>query len=269
MVRSPGTPTLVLLMWACALPLSAQERADSTSLSIVSGLVLDEESGGPVPGATVSLRRYGAPDGFAGSRVTGNDGRFSFEGIASGDYVLGLTGIGYHPLTDSTSVPPGSHVRIAARLSVSPLALEPIVAVSPRRPAFMDGFEERRAQAGRHAGFFTREEIEERSPRDISELVRSVPGNFNEASLFGQRIRVVGNVASRRRCSPPVFVNGIYTPVAYDDLYSPEDIAAVELYTIDHETPSRFKRDYPLTCGGALVIWLREPEPWEEPDGPP
>jgi hypothetical protein len=59
----------------------------------------------------------------------------------------------------------------------------------------------------------------------------------------------------------------VYTPGApYDDIYPPEDIAAIELYTTAHETPQQFQVNHPNICG-ALVIWLREPEPWEEPEG--
>lgn len=246
--------------------LGAQERPDTT-LSLVSGRVIDHESGASVPGATVSLGPTTPGLSTPGSRSTGEEGLFRFEGIVSGGYAVTVTALGYQPLADSIYVTPASDVRLAVYLSASPIELEPIVAVSPRRPPFMDGFEARRAHDRTHTGFFTREDIEELHPRDISDLVRTVPGTYNEMSLFGQRIRVAGDVARPRPCSPNVFVNGLFTPWAeYDYIYPPEDIEAVELYTTVHETPAQFQMNAPNICG-ALVIWLREPDPWEEPEG--
>ena len=55
----------------------------------------------------------------------------------------------------------------------------------------------------------------------------------------------------------PVFVNGslVSGDVPYDDIFPPEDVAALEIYALQHDVPAQFQ--LPGSCG-ALVVWLRE-----------
>ncbi|HZD03401.1 MAG TPA: carboxypeptidase regulatory-like domain-containing protein, partial [Longimicrobiales bacterium] len=205
--------------------------------------------------------RPGAPG--AGSQTTAEDGLFRFDDVPPQSYLLVVTSLGYHRFEDSLQVQPGREIRLVVHLSASPLELEPLMVVTARRPAFMDGFEERRSHARLHTAFFTHDEIQELDPRDVTELLRTVPGTFVAPGLFGDRLMVDGDVTRGGHCRPDVWVNGLLMigGPSYNDVYPPDDIAAVELYAIEHDVPQRFKG--PRRCG-ALVIWLRERGPDEQ-----
>lgn len=262
-------PLAGLLLAVLALPLAAQEQADSaarTGPSIVSGRVVEDEGRRPIEGARVSLTPAGPAGAAPELRESGADGRFEFDDVPPGDYRLVVTALGYRRFQDSLHVEPGSLVRMLVRVSTEPIELEPITVVTARRPAFMDAFEERRADASRHSAFFTREEIEEQDPRDLAELFQPTPGVTVLSRPFGDRLRVDGDPGRPRGCRPDVWVNGylqqIDTTFSVEELYPPEDIQAIELYALEHDVPQAFKG--PRHCG-ALVIWLRVLGPEEQP----
>lgn len=260
------TALLLGLLAAHPVPLLGQGgEQELRGPSIVAGRIVDHESGRPVAGATVSLAAGRPGVTGAGTRTTTEEGLFRFDDVPPEAYLLVVTSLGYHRFEDSLQVQPGREIRLVVHLSASPLELEPLMVVTARRPAFMDGFEERRAHArGRiHTAFFTREEIQEVSPRDITELLYPVPGTYVTPGTFGDRLMVDGDVTRGGYCRPDVWVNGYLTVggPSYNDVYPPEDIAAVELYAIEHDVPQRFKG--PSRCG-ALVIWLRERGPEEQ-----
>lgn len=69
----------------------------------------------------------------------------------------------------------------------------------------MDGFEERRAAARRHTGFFTSEEIMALDPKHIPDVFRSVPGaTILPASthISGDLLTLDGDPGRPRRCLP-------------------------------------------------------------------
>jgi hypothetical protein len=261
--------------WASALflaavalsgPLSAQAGDQEGRLSgpsIFAGRVVDHESGRPVVAAEVSLDPGGIGGTGAGTRASGEDGSFRFDDVPPGSYVLVVTSLSYRRFEYSLEVEPESEIRMLIRLSPSPVALEPLIVVAPRRPACMDGFEERRAQARAHTRFLTREEIQEMTPqpRYIPDLFRYMPGadvSFGPLPF----LTVDANVAVPRNCQPDVWVNGRLLPdPGAVDLIDPFDIAAIELHAIEHDTPSEFRG--PGRCG-ALVVWLRTRDPGEE-----
>jgi hypothetical protein len=198
-------------------------------------------------------------------RTTGAEGQFEFPDVPAGGYTLRIESLGYRPIVEVVDVSADSDVRLEIRVSASPLDLEPIVVVSPRRPAFMTGFEERRALGRNHAAFFTAAEIADRNPNLLTDLFVAVPGAYVEPGMLSNTMRVAGTPAGSafRGCSPDVWVNGVLnTGVPVDEMFRPDQVAAVELYTLQHDVPGRFEG--PRRCG-ALVVWLRDRGPDEPP----
>ena len=264
-VRAWGS-VLILVAFVFPGSLSArsgdQERGPGGS-SVFSGKVVDHQSGRPVVAAEVSLEPDLAGGTSAGTRLTGENGVFRFEDVPPGRYVLSVTSLSYRRFEHNLEVEPESEIRMLIRLSPSPVALEPLIVVAPRRPAFMDGFEERRARGRAHTRFITWEEIQEMTaaPRYIPDLFQYMPGA--DVSLGPLPVLTVdGDVGRRLGCQPDVWLNGRLMPLpSVIDLIDPHDIAAIELHAIEHDTPSEFRG--PNRCG-ALVIWLRTPGPGEE-----
>jgi hypothetical protein len=259
--------TLMLACMAAMLPvplLAQVEREEQSPLSVVSGLVIDHATGQPVVNAEVSmsLRQTGAAQRAA--RLSAADGTFRFDDVEPGTYVFSVSALGYAATEDVVEVAAQSDVRVVVSLTASAIELQPLLVETSRRPAFMDGFEQRRAAANRHTGFFTSEEIMALHPKDVTDIFRNVPGATLAPRMVGaDTLLVEGNIAASRRCVPNLFINGFIAgdSMPYSDIYEPEDIAAVELYTLAHDVPQQFQvsrsgQDMYFPCG-ALVIWLK------------
>ena len=259
--------TALLVTLAGSLSPQIPERgAEGGRPSTVAGRVLDHESGVGVGAAVVSLGPLVAGSRGPGTRATDDEGAFRFVDVPPGRYLVTVTSLGYRALTDTLEVDADSEVRVAVRLSARPIALEPLVVTARRRPAFMGGFDERRAKGSSHAAFFDRDEIEEANPRVLSEMFTTVPGVEIRRGGLSDSIVVQGDPTTSRACRPDLFVNGNLTVVpegfGVDDLFPPRDVEAVELYTILHDVPSRFRG--PSRCG-SLLVWLREEGEGERP----
>jgi hypothetical protein len=269
-IRFLRTVLMAALMLApadLAAQVGAGDRRGGTA--ILGGRIVDHETGRGLTGATATLSS-GEGDRLAlFVRTSDADGRFEFRDVSAGRYSLTVEVLGYLAFIEAVEVGGGTDVRMEIRMSASPLDLDPIIVVTARRPDFMDGFEERRARERVHTAFFTAAEIEARHPRVVSDLFAATPGAYVEPGLMsrdyvGHVLRVAGTPAAsalRGSCLPDVWVDGILNNgVAVDEMYRPEQIEAVELYTIQHDVPQRFEG--PRRCG-ALVIWLRAPGPEE------
>ncbi|MEX0906851.1 MAG: carboxypeptidase regulatory-like domain-containing protein, partial [Gemmatimonadota bacterium] len=203
------------------------------------------------------------PEERSWTRITADNGTFRFSGIAPGDYVVSVELPGYAVAVHEIRITAGTEVRMAIRLSPQAILLEPLVAVTTRRPQFMQGFEARRAQATRHSGFFTHDEIQDLHARYITEVLWTIPGIVvPPLQLSGGSFAVpmqsglTPSAMNGGRCMT-LFVNGtqVEGAVPYDEIFPPEDVAALEVYGLQHDVPAQFQR--PGGCG-ALVVWLRE-----------
>ena len=114
-----------------------------------------------------------------------------------------MTLLSYHELRDTLQVHPESVLELTLPLSVSPIALDPIVVVSPRQPAWpMRAFEARRQTA--RGVFFTREEIQASGAYEFTDLLRTVPGaRVVPTGSFGSRVEFRGG------CRPDLWVDGV------------------------------------------------------------
>ncbi len=227
------------------------ERTGPDSTSSVSGTVEVHETGEPLPEASVSLAA-GSKDGPGmGTRITDATGHFRFDRVPAGDYRLVVTFIGYHDLTDTLSVPAESDLSLDLKLSVSPITLEPLVVVTRRQNPLMEGFERRRAQSV--GSFVTREQIEERHPIYVSQLLMTVPGvRVVPVSGWGYAVFL------REGCRPVIWIDGVRIEHdnAVDQMLDPEDVEAIEVYR-GAEVPIQFG---PTPCG-AVVFWTRMAKP--------
>lgn len=240
--------------------LEGQERRDTARAPdpgvLVQGTVVDHTAEVPVPGATVSLGS--GPSGVRGrgTRVTDDEGRFRFQGVPEGTYRLYASAPGYRRMADTLQVPAGRDLELVLPLSEDPIRLEPIIVTAEREYPVRRGWEGRRRTG---SGFvITREEIEERRPRLVTELLNRVPGGIVVATPpHGYTLLLRG------QCRPGIWVDGV--EVSYvdsiDQLLSPHDVAAIEVFH-GFDLPVEFGTN---ACGGVL-IWTRMGTPGEGGD---
>lgn len=218
------------------------------SASVVEGRVFEQGTGAPLAGAAVSLASGPGGTRGIGTRVTGSGGGFSFQRVPPGTYRLVVTLIGYRDRSDTLRVGPATRLEMELPLTVSPIPLEPILVVTERLDrGIMGDFERRRRQG--FGTFFDREDIEDRDPYLLTDLLRMVPG-----------VRVVPNgpydysVRLRGNCQPGLWIDGVrlITSEGMDDILPTLDLEAVEVYH-SATLPAQFGAH---SCGG-IVVWTR------------
>lgn len=236
-----------------ALQVSTSENeVEIDSTSVVHGTVVDRGTGEALYGAAVSLAE--GPDGTPGlgTRVTGDDGRFVFRVVPPGAYTLSVTLLGYRSVRETLVVSEARDLQVVLRLSVSPVALDPIEVVAEQQlRGPLVGFERRRERG--FGTYFTREDIDARAPYLFTDLLRTVPGvRVIPAGQFGENaVRLRGN------CRPEIILDGVRTSidVDIDHVLPPMDVEAVEVYK-GPQMPAQFGSN---PCG-AIVVWTRVPQ---------
>ena len=114
------TPTALRRAAASALLLlSISASAAAQPAGTLEGAVTDS-GGGALPGVTVTLGGAAAPPGA--QRVTGVDGRFSFEALPPGDYVVVLVLPGFETREVPAAVAAGAAARLDVVLEIERLA---------------------------------------------------------------------------------------------------------------------------------------------------
>lgn len=244
-----------LLLTPCD-DLVGQERQDSTPDSsqrvLVQGTVVDNRTGNPVPSAVVSLGAGPSGNRGRGTRVSDDEGRFSFREVPEGTYRILVSAPSYRTMRDTLQVPAGEDLELILPLSEDPIPLEPIIvtaeqrAISPRRDW------EQRARS-RSVFLITREDFEHLGHRNMSDLLNAVPGSIVVPTPpYGYTLLLRG------QCRPAIFLDGVELlgATSIDQLMSPHDVEAIEVYH-GFELPVEFGVN---PCGG-ILIWTRMGRP--------
>ena len=234
----PGVAVLVGLFALCS-PLDAQRLGTITG-SVRTG----EKAAIGVEGARVILI------GTSLVSITNSKGEFAFHGITPGKYVIQASAIGFTTLTSPIDVKAMETLDVHFETEASTFRLPDIeVAEAPNLPPdFL-----RRKQEGR-GRYFTREDIERRSPNTVGDLLRTVPGM--RIDCRGPVCRAVLARASTRNCQPSYWMDGIPADPSVVWLQPPRDLDGVEVYSGPSETPPELERN--SSCG-AIVLWTRTP----------
>ncbi|MEX0661341.1 MAG: carboxypeptidase-like regulatory domain-containing protein [Balneolaceae bacterium] len=102
---------------------------DSPQFGSLSGKIMDNHTGKPLPGANVMLADA------TGGTSTGSSGNFSLNKLMSGSYEIIVSYVGYEPVTKSIYIPPGENVQEQIGLSSKPIFITPLL-VETHRPRF-------------------------------------------------------------------------------------------------------------------------------------
>ena len=138
------------------------ERLSNTRIS---GRLVDDSGGTPVPGAEVWLRGTGI------HALSDSDGSFRFDDVQPGTYMLMTQHLSYGTKMDTLVVPSGGGILVEMRLDTRPIEIAPVTvtveATSQRE----------RARGGIH---ITAEQVEaaRQQARDAADILRSqhIPG---------------------------------------------------------------------------------------------
>ncbi len=275
--RRTSRDALPLLPFLFLLAIAVPQRVSDGAVTISGTLVTAAEE--PLQGVSVRL----LPIGLA--TETDANGRFRFTGLPPGRFELQIRHLGYEPLGFALEIAdPDEELELGViPLKAATPMLEGVVVegegVSPRLAA--TGFYARR-DAGLGA-FVEREQIESWNPRQVSDILRHVPGvrvepnpNYGRAlqprrSAFGYAVEPSHGRDTRRvliysprapnaaDCPPLYFVDGVFLGDALtadiDAVYDPTAAEAIEFYAGPGRLPSEFNR--PGAQCGVFVFWSR------------
>jgi hypothetical protein len=233
----------------------------------ISGRVLERESGTPV--ATAAIELLLASGESIAITETSESGAFLVEAGRAGQFQIRVTRVGYATFEGAIEIAAEGISGLILRVDPAPIpAAELEVEVESGVPALTRvGFYDRK-QLG-HGRFIERGDIEERNPRETSDLLRGLPGVRVLRSRSGTDVefRQSGMLSLNRRpdstCRPPIFVDGLIIshPRAlpderYDlDSLQHRDIEAIELYSGPAQVPPQYG-GASSSCG-VVLIWTR------------
>lgn len=229
----------------------------SQPAGIVSGTVT---AGSKLPVADARVRLLGT-DLTAVTRV---DGVFHVVQVPAGRQTLEVRMVGYTPQIMPVDVLAGATLHVS--LVLEPLALETVsVTAEGTFSPGMGGFNERRAKG--NGRFFTREQIEKMQARQVTDVLRRVPGmqiQTGSGTYGGMQTAQTGrNVGSSgsRTCPVAYYVNGTPFPLSNDvpinHYITPEEVVAIEVYSGASQTPAQFNATTVNSRCGVVVIWTR------------
>ena len=264
MRRRSSVSAAPLRQLSAALALAAALAAAPAAAQrgVLSVTVVDSATKAPVAGAQVSVdgRARGATDAAGALRV---------EGLAAGERAVEVARIGYG--TRRVTVAVGdAPVEARVELAAAPVTIGGVQgqARPTARQRALEEFYERKER--RHTGYFvTREDIERRKPRRVSDLFRGIPNlrvseNNGTATMESGR----GMQGPSAGCPLLYYVDGVLNPLLeirdMDSLmdninaeFRPEDLEGIEVY-LGGNAPPRYGGSRGR-CG-VVLVWTRVPE---------
>jgi hypothetical protein len=216
----------------------------STGLFSLNGIITDEGKV-PIESAELMLARKGESNRLF---RTGNDGRFSFDGVPAGPASLTARRLGYKARTLQLEVNASVANPLSFTLQIVPTDVASVFVegTDPRLDVFYA--HKRHSSFGR---FIERSEIDAKGPVYLSELFRTIPGASVSVS------NRAGNVVRLRGCQPMIWLDGIRVPNGeLDDIANPMDIGGIEVYTSWSALPGEYMDRETAGCG-AIVVWTK------------
>lgn len=251
---------------AAGIALATCVAEPSLAQLVLEGRVLDDATERPLVSARVLLlNRYRK---VAGRTVTDEAGRFRFERSGSGQYRLDVKAVGYLPtVTPLMWMVESGFANLEVRLSPNAVLLAPleIVALAPLSTSGVpDNVEHRRTRGFGYQ--LTREDIEERRPMRLSDLLVTLPGVRMGQGRRGSGARSISMGRALPGCQVQIFLDGMQVNrggvgggVLIDDLVSPLDVEVIEVFRGLGSIPPEFLT--PEARCGVIAIWTRRSPP--------
>jgi hypothetical protein len=225
------------------------QPASGQNTATLSGHVVTASTGEPLLGVQVIV---------TGTRfwtLSNATGQFRLVGLPPGRHVVEVKHSERAPLAFPLLFEPGKTVELSVRMETGSVPLPELVVEGRGEPhSKMTSFFQRKS-AGQ--GYFvTRDEIEKRAPRILTDMLRVVPG-LRITCDFG-KCQAQSFQESRRLGACPIqyYLDGL--PFLGDiDEMTPDQVEGIEIYRGSASIPPEFNRGTAF-CG-VIAIWSRVP----------
>ena len=237
--------------------------AEGQEAGRVAGVVRADDTSAPVEGAAV---RLAGEDGAVAEAVTGPDGTFAFDGMEPGEYVLGVSRIGFAAFSMPLEVGPDGPATLEVRLSLEPVEVAPLDVDVEGRPlglveaGFYDRLEEGWGTYFEPEWIRTRSAGFSRLARFVSDLQLRAPLSRCPTVQVWYDRRLIGTVAGWGTKRPRSLNSGgthrsaVAPPPRLLDELSVTDLGAAELYTTAAPIPFFALNTHTMRCG-AIILW--------------
>jgi hypothetical protein len=241
--RHPALPAVRRAAMALCLAAAA---APAEGQATIRGRVVDSETGAPVIGATVKLRRGGA------DLVTDSAGRFLARDFPAGESTIQIEMTGYAPGTFPVKVPDSGEWDRVFSLDFTGQRLA-AVAVQARAEALMPRYAEFERRRQRKLGAFLRwDELTDGSYASVGDALRKVRGVRIKCNQ--ETFECLAYMSRTPQCQPVWFVDGVQVRSFHENTPI-RDIYGVEIYRGPGETPGEYSGSN-AACG-AIVLWTK------------
>ena len=234
-----------LLSAALATSVAAQARPGG-----LTGVVKDS-LGQPIPNVEIT--------DLAAAKTVRSDslGHFLLADVPSGNVDITFRRLSYAPVVLLISIPPADTTEVQVVLGVVAQALKGmVVQAHPEQLRQLVAFESRRKRGIGH--FITRNQIEDRHPLVLSDMLRTIPGAILINADNGRTAVRFSRVA-RNNCPPQFFVDGVEVTGFSNNDKPPNDVEGVELYPGSAGLPPEYNRLHGTSICGTVIIWTRIP----------
>ena len=239
---------------------------------VIEGRVLDDETETPLAGARVFLlNRYNRVSGY---EVTDDAGRFRFEKSSSGRFRLEVSAVGYRQTITPVlwMMEDRAFAGLEVRLTPNVVLLAPVEIVALAPPETSPVLEN--AMFRRERGFgtqITRQEIEERQPLRVSDMILELPGVYSlrtGTGASGRRLYMGRSLpgVGGGSCPVQIWVDGMLATrgvpggdVQIDEIVTPQDVEIIEVFRGLGSVPPEFLNNE-ARCG-VIAIWTRRAFP--------
>lgn len=232
----------------------------------IRGTVLNEATGLPLAGVRVEL--LDVRDRIRRTAETDAEGHFVLTRVTPGPFWLRATRRGYaRTKTPGWRIESGEILTVNIRMDTEVVLLAPLEVTarirthSPVLSAFRERLDRRMGGT-----LFSREDIEQRNPATITDLLVGVPG-LDVQTVVGMSARIVnmsralpGLGSGNARCPVQYYVDGVLATrgqqeVSPDELAVPAALEGIEIYRGLGTIPAEFLT--PEARCGVIAIWTR------------
>jgi hypothetical protein len=234
-------------------PIQQTSVLDVQSTS-VRGRVVEDQSGTGIANAHVRLANTSL------QTVSDGNGRFAFERVPAGSYMMQVQHIGYTGHRGKLDVG-DEDLDAVIRVAPAVIPLQPIVVTAFSRRLEAVGFYERRKRG--IGTFIDRKRVDAMNVQAASDLLRHLPGvRLVPQSRTRQNQPQNATVGRRGNCRYVFIIDGARTLADFEmDYISGSAIEGVEVYNGISDVPAPFKAHTTSVAGssvcGVVAIWSR------------
>lgn len=238
------------LLFLMALTFLGQGSANG---QVLGGRVVDEESGSPLPSASVRLVHM--VTGSILSELTNESGLFQFQVGSEGPFVLDVFALGFLSHVDTLRVPPEEEaLAVEIRLGIDAIPIEGLVVTASRAPWWEV------TQPRMVWDYHQRKDHHEKLglgrfyDQDQLEMMFAAGPLSIFAEIWPPRAEVASVSLMGRSCEYTYYVDGLIWNGPLDEIpFRTSDLYSVEIYRGPSEIPGEFAGSN-ARCG-VMVFW--------------